>query len=264
MSDFDQAGLVRDAAQATVDRLTAGRRELRVLEAGAGKRTRLRLPADAYVVGVDTDAAAIARNDRLTVRVVADLAEYAPPPASFDLVTCWYVLEHAHDPAGLLDRLARWTAPGGLLVLAVPHLRSPKALVTKLTPHRFHVWFRRQVLGFPNAGRPGFGPYPTTLRPATAPRRMTGRLAAHGLVPVFERYFEDTKQATLRRRVRLTGWRWRLACALTRAASLGALDAARTEYVAVFRRAPAGVPSTADQGCDQPCRRSTCPTSGGR
>jgi SAM-dependent methyltransferase len=248
MSEFYEVQAVRGALQETVDHLIAGRRGLRALEAGAGKRTRLRLPDDAYVVGVDTDAAAIARNTRLTERVIADLAEYAPPPASFDLVTCWYVLEHARDPAALLDRLASWTAPGGLLVLAVPHLRSPKALVTKLTPHWFHVWFRRRVLGFPNAGRPGFGPYPTTLRPAIAPDPLAYRLAAHGLAPVFQGYFEDAKQASLRRRVRLTGWRWRLACTLTRALSLGRLDAERTEYAAVFRRVPARVASTyADQ-----------------
>jgi SAM-dependent methyltransferase len=229
--------VVRGALQQAVDRLIHDRRGLRALEAGAGKRTRLRLPEDAYVVGVDTDHAAITHNDRLDERVVADLHDYAPPPASFDLVTCWYVLEHARDPAGLLDRLGSWTAPGGLLVLAVPHLRTPKALATKLTPHRFHVWFRRRVLGYPNAGRPGFGPYPTTLRGAIAPRRLTRRLAGHGLSPVCQLYFEDAKQAALRHRVRLTGWRWRLACALTRAVSLGALDAQRTEYAVVLERA---------------------------
>ncbi|MPZ28579.1 MAG: methyltransferase domain-containing protein [Micromonosporaceae bacterium] len=228
---------VREALQRTVDALLAGRRGVRALEAGAGKRTRFRLPPDAYVVGVDTDPEAIARNLRLDQRVVADLADYHPTGSGFDLVTCWYVLEHVPDPGGLLDRLAGWTAPGGLLVLAVPHLHSPKALVTKLTPHRFHVWFRRRVLGYRNAGRPGFGPYPTTLRRAIAPRPLTRRLAGHGLVPVSQVYFEDAKQARLRHRLRLTGWRWRAACTLTRVLSLGVLDAGRSEYAAVFQLA---------------------------
>ena len=229
---------VREALQRAVESLLAGRRGLRALEAGAGKRTRLRLPDDAYVVGVDTDAAAIARNARLNERIVADLATYAPPPASFDLVTCWYVLEHARDPAALLDRLAGWTAPGGLVVLAVPNLRSPKALATKLTPHRLHVWFRRRVFGFPHAGTPGFGPYPTTLRGAIAPHALVRRFTGYGFRPAFQLYFEDAKQASLRRRVRLTGGRWRLVRTLTRVLSLGTLDAERTEYAAVFRRLP--------------------------
>jgi SAM-dependent methyltransferase len=230
---------VRGSVQQAVDALLAGRPAVRVLEAGAGKRTRLRLPTDAYVVGVDTDADAMAHNHRLDEAVVADLAGYAPPPASFDLVTCWYVLEHAADPAGLVDRLAGWTAPGGLVVLAVPHLRSPKALFTKLTPHRFHIWFRRRVLGYPNAGRPGYGPYPTTLRRAITPAALCRRLAAHGLRPVRQVYFEDAKQARLRHRLGLTGRRWRLACRLTRALSLGTLEPAGTEYAAVFQAAGA-------------------------
>jgi SAM-dependent methyltransferase len=237
--------VVRGRLQETVDTLLAGRAQVRALEAGAGKRTRLRLPPDAYVVGVDTDAAAIARNPRLDERVVTDLAEYRPPPASFDLITCWYVLEHVADPAGLLDRLAAWTAPGGLLVLAVPQLRSPKALVTKLTPHRFHVWFRRRVLGYPHAGQPGHGPYPTTLRRAITPAALTRRLAGHGLHPVWQTYFEDGKQAGLRHRLGLTGRRWTVARALTRALSLGTLEPAGTEYAAVFQATGSPTPTGA-------------------
>lgn len=253
--------VVRGRLQQVVEGALAGRRGVRALEAGAGKRTRLRLPDDAYVVGVDTDAAAIVRNHRLDERVVADLRAYRPAPAGFDLVTCWYVLEHAHDPADLLDRLAGWTAPGGLLVLAVPHLHSPKALVTKLTPHRFHVWFRRRVLGFPNAGRPGFGPYPTTLRRAIAPAALTRRLAGHGLVPVCQVFFEDAKQARLRHRVRLTGWRWRVARALVSGLTLGRLDAARTEYAVVLRAAETcDAPAVPRPSCE-PCSRCEPSTS---
>jgi SAM-dependent methyltransferase len=213
----------------------AGRDRPRVLEAGAGKRTRFEVPEDAYVVGVDTDSVAMSHNHRLDERIVGDLSRYTPA-AGFDVITCWYVLEHVPAPAELLDLFASWTAPGGLVVLAVPHLHSPKSLLTKLTPHRFHVWFRRRVLGYPRAGTPGHGPYPTTLRPAIAPAAMTGILAPRGLVPVLEGFFEDGKQVAFRRRLRLTGAAWRGACAAVRAASLGRLDAARSEYVLVLRR----------------------------
>jgi SAM-dependent methyltransferase len=121
------------ALQAKVTDILAGRRGLRALEAGAGKRTRLKLAEDAYVVGVDNDAEALARNVQLDERVLSDLAAYAPGDASFDVVTSWYVLEHVHAPRALLASFARWVAPGGLIVLAVPNLRSPKALVIKLT-----------------------------------------------------------------------------------------------------------------------------------
>ncbi len=224
------------AVQQVITDTLAHRPHPRVLDAGAGKRTRFDVPPDAYVVGVDPDDLAMARNPRLNERVVTDLATYAAPAASFDLITCWYVLEHVPNPAALVDRFATWIAPGGLVVIAVPHLHSPKALITKATPHPFHVWFRRHVLGYPQAGRPGHGPYPTTLRRAIAPAALVGRFGARGLVPVFEGYFEDGKQVAFRERVRLTGERWHAAQRFVHRISLGRLDAARSEYVVVLRR----------------------------
>jgi SAM-dependent methyltransferase len=233
---FRSAADAQFAVQRTVDAALRGRPRPRVLEAGAGKRTRLHVPIFAHVVGVDTDRVAIHRNDRLNERIVADVSLYAAPAASFDLITCWYVLEHVDAPRVLLDRFANWAAPGGLVVIAVPYLASVKAMITKLTPHAFHIWFRRRVLGGRNAGRPGHGPYRTTLRRDIAPAAMIRRLGERGLVPVFEGFFEDGKQVAFRRKLRLTGWLWRGVCGLVRAITLGRMDAARSEYLVVFRR----------------------------
>jgi SAM-dependent methyltransferase len=226
----------RAALQRRVDELLGEHLGSRVLEAGAGKHTRLSLPPDTYVVGVDTDVDALIRNSRLDERVLCDLMEYNPRPGSFDLITCWYVLDHLDRPDVLLARLSTWLRPGGLLVLAVPHLASPKALVAKWTPHTLRVWYRRRVAGSPNAGKPGFGPYPIALRRSIAPRQLSRRAAELGFDVVFEGYFEDAKQRRLREKLRVTGLRWRAARGLTRAASLGRLDAERTEYLAVLQK----------------------------
>jgi SAM-dependent methyltransferase len=254
---YQSPDALQRALQAAVDALLhPGRRpragSLQVLEAGAGKRTRLQVPDDAHVVGVDTDDTAMALNPRLDERIVGDLHNHAAAPRTFDLITCWYVLEHVDRPDVLLDRFATWTSPGGLVVLAVPNLRSPKALVTKLTPHRFHVWFRRRVLGFPNAGKPGYGPYPTTLRSSIAPRAIAKRCAAHGLSPVFEASFEDPKQVSVRTKLRLSGWRWSAVRALTQVLSAGVLDAMRSEYVVVLQRNA----TTSDGGPVSPLARA--------
>ncbi|MEV6523711.1 class I SAM-dependent methyltransferase [Longispora sp. NPDC051575] len=236
MQTFDRPTDACAALQTRVDELLGEHLGSRALEAGAGKRTRLSLPPDTYVVGVDTDPDALAWNTRLDERVLCDLMEYTPPFGTFDLITCWYVLEHVDRPELLIERFANWLRPGGLMVLAVPHLASPKSLVTKWTPHSFHIWFRRKVAGSANAGKPGFGPYPTTLRRSIAPRNLARRAADLGLSVAFEGYFEDNKQRKLRQKLRVTGAGWRAARGLTRVASLGQLDALRTEYLVVLQK----------------------------
>jgi SAM-dependent methyltransferase len=51
---------------------------------------------------------------------IGSLAEAPDPIKPFDLVVGWMVLEHLHDPVEMLQKLRRWSAPGGWLVLSVP------------------------------------------------------------------------------------------------------------------------------------------------
>ena len=43
-------------------------------------------------------------------------------PGTFDCITMITVLEHVKDPRGVLDRITKWLAPGGLLVIQTPHV----------------------------------------------------------------------------------------------------------------------------------------------
>jgi SAM-dependent methyltransferase len=188
-----------------------GRTRLWTLEAGAGTRPLFDLPEDAYIVGVDRDAEALERNQRLDERVVADLAEYRPWAAGFDLITSWYVLDGMPAPAPVLDRFATWTAHGGLVVIGVPNLRSPAGVLRRIA--------RR-----------------TKLRRVLTPGSLRRRFEEFGFVPVLQVYFEDAAQAARRRRLKITRGRWKAVQLLVRVCTLGLLDAARTDYVAVFRR----------------------------
>jgi SAM-dependent methyltransferase len=194
-----------------VDSQLAGREGIWALEAGAGTRPLFDLPEDAFIVGVDRDARTLERNTRLDQRVTVELAEYEPLAAGFDLINCWYVLDGLPDPAPVLDRFAEWTALGGLVVIAVPNLLSPHGLFSRLT------------------GR-------TKLRRPVSPTALRRRFVGRGFTPVFQAYFEDTEQAARRRRLGLTRRRWRAVQALVRVLTFGVLDAARTDYIAVFRR----------------------------
>jgi 2-polyprenyl-3-methyl-5-hydroxy-6-metoxy-1,4-benzoquinol methylase len=55
-------------------------------------------------------------------RVHIGPVESAPEPEEqYDLVVAWMVVEHLHDPLGVLEKLWRWTRPGGWLAFSVPN-----------------------------------------------------------------------------------------------------------------------------------------------
>jgi 2-polyprenyl-3-methyl-5-hydroxy-6-metoxy-1,4-benzoquinol methylase len=85
-----------------------------------------------------TDAAAEHARDALGVPVsVGTLEESAFPPAAFEAVVVWHVLEHIVDPAGALRRAHDLLKPGGLLLVAVPNAASLQARVAGR--HWFHL-----------------------------------------------------------------------------------------------------------------------------
>jgi SAM-dependent methyltransferase len=165
-----------EALQQAVARLLDGRPAPRVLDAGCGEQSALRVPPDAHVVGVDISAELLARNERLDERITADLESDPLPSGDFDLVVCWDVLEHLRRPVPALERLAAAVGEDGLLVLGLPNAASTKGLVTKLTPHRFHRWAYRRLLGS------GAEPFPTFLRLSITPGALHRFARRNGLV----------------------------------------------------------------------------------
>jgi 2-polyprenyl-3-methyl-5-hydroxy-6-metoxy-1,4-benzoquinol methylase len=136
----------------------SGRSGLRVLDAGCGSDSaRAGFPVpdafnDAHVVGIDVSSEALDRNVLLDERIVADLQSWRAPAQSYDVVVSWDVLEHLSDPMRAVRNLAQAVAPGGILVIGIPHVWSLKGLVTKLTP----FWFHRFAIGPSSASaRPG-------------------------------------------------------------------------------------------------------------
>ncbi|MBW2281110.1 MAG: class I SAM-dependent methyltransferase [Deltaproteobacteria bacterium] len=62
--------------------------------------------------------------------VTVDVGEFRPgryPPASFDVISIWHVLEHDQQPAAALAAARESLVPGGALVLAVPNYASVQA-----------------------------------------------------------------------------------------------------------------------------------------
>lgn len=148
---------------------------LAVMEAGCGRYRHIQYPVSAQVTGLDISAEQIASNEYAHEKIVGDVQTWQTD-RQWDVVICIYLLEHVDDPAGAVANLLRWTRPGGLLIIAVPNLHSLKGLVTRATPFGFHHWFYQHVYRRP------YAIFPTTMRPAIAPRRLRRQLAGHPIV----------------------------------------------------------------------------------
>ncbi len=99
----------------------------RLLDVGCGNGqllTRLR-DLGWQVEGVEVDPAAVeqARAGGLKVHL-GSLEAQQYPQNHFDVITMSHVIEHVHDPAGLLRECHRILQPGGRLVAITPNLES--------------------------------------------------------------------------------------------------------------------------------------------
>lgn len=101
-------------------------RPIRLLDVGRGLSafaTHMSRNDAATVTATDVSAHAIARNQEADpsvnwIQAAAD--EEVAPPASFDVITAWDVLEHLRDPASALDAFHIMLADRGSLMVVVP------------------------------------------------------------------------------------------------------------------------------------------------
>jgi SAM-dependent methyltransferase len=238
MSTYNRARVYQDEArrelQQVVDRLSATQPLRRVLDAGCGFELPLDFPPSVELVGLDSSAEAMAKNENLDDAIVGDLETVELDEKSFDAVLCWTVLEHLERPELALRNLAHALRPGGLLIIGVPNVWSLKGLITKVTPHRFHVWVYRHLLGHPDAGKPGVGPYRTYLKLVISPRRLTRLARANHLELLYaQMYGEAPNQLPAALRRAWTGLARGFGVLL-----LGKHDPSASEYAAVFRKLP--------------------------
>ncbi len=145
------------------------------------------------VIGVEPDpiAANIAREYfKLTV-IPSGIEEADLPVNSFQAVTLRHVIEHVHDPIGLLRKCYRLLAPGGKLVILTPNVKSLGHLIfgpnwSELDPPRHLYLFSPKTL-FDIARQAGLPPATQVRSTARAARwtwtpsasiRSTGRSSA--------------------------------------------------------------------------------------
>ena len=222
--------------QRVVDGYLNGREHVSVLEAGCGSVTHLDLHGKAKVVGLDVSERQLARNTQLDERILGDVETYPLPANRFDLVVCWNVLEHVPHPDLAVANLASTLCDGGLLILAVPNAASIKGVVTKFTPHRFHLWVHRVLLGRRDAGTEGRGPFPTFMRRSMSPSALVREASARDLRVEYLRLYEGDQQRRIRRRLWLVGPIWWLLRTAVDILSVGTISSELTDCFVVFRK----------------------------
>ena len=230
MSDANQR------AQAVIDDVFAGRRELDVLEAGCGSASHVKIPTGSVLTGIDISEDQLAANPHLDVKICGDLQAYRWPRESFDLVICWDVLEHLQQPALALRNLVEAVRPGGLLVLAVPARESLKGVLTRLTPYGFHLWFYRNVIG-DRSSRLESRQFPTYLRPDVGRGRLREITESFGCEVAHLELYEGPVQTALRQRSRVADIAFGAMASASRAITSGRYDPSLTDLIMVLKKA---------------------------
>ena len=178
---------------------------LRILEAGCGRTWAHRLSVPYVLTGLDLDPDALAARTDLHHAIVGDLrtAEFAPH--SFDVIYNAFVLEHVRGAREVLERFLGWLAPGGMLILKVPDRDSAYGFLTRLTPFWAHVMIYRHMLGYPQAGTPGHGPYRTYYDKVVSERGLREFCLGNGMnAPELYRLCSYESQRSMRTAAFLT------------------------------------------------------------
>jgi 2-polyprenyl-3-methyl-5-hydroxy-6-metoxy-1,4-benzoquinol methylase len=185
--------------QLIVDKLLSNKKDIKALEAGCGSCSRIDMGKEVYLVGIDISEEQLQKNSTLNEKILGDIQSYDLPTSEFDIIVCWDVLEHISQPKKALENLIKALKKDGFIVLAIPNILSVKGTLTKYTPHWFHVWVYRNLLGYKLAGKEGHLPFRTILRFSIAPKFIKQFAHNNNLSIEYYSIYECQKQKDMRR-----------------------------------------------------------------
>jgi SAM-dependent methyltransferase len=176
---------------------------LAIYEAGGGSTSFLPLSVlgRAHVTVVDIDEDQIRNNTYAQETILGDIQTHRFAPDSFDLVICYNVIEHVPDVEAALRGFCQAIKKGGLILIGAPNPRSLSGVVTKYSPHWFHVWFYRHVRGDKKAGLPGQAPFPTHFHPLVTLANLDAFAKQHRLQVIYKKEYESPRYPEMRKRM---------------------------------------------------------------
>lgn len=227
---------LREVQEFLVDRLRG--KPVRIYEAGGGSLSIVPLAslANPAVSVVDIDETQLRNNRYANTMIHGDIQTYVFPPDSFDLVVCHNVIEHLPSVDQAIRQFHHALGPGGLLFIGAPNPASLFGLVTKYTPHWFHVWFYREIFRDKDAGKPGRHPFRTFYHPIVSPKALLEFCTRVGLEPIYFNLYIGKNYMSLRETRPIIGRSLGVALGLMNALTFGRLKLAHGDYHAVFRK----------------------------
>lgn len=190
---------------AYLNRWRSRKGRISVLEAGGGSRSYVNLSSADIVTAIDISQEQLNRNTYATHKILGDLHTFRFDDHAYDLIVCFDVLEHLDRPGDVLRSFVRALKSDGILCIAAPYNDSFFGLLTKHTPHWFHVFVYRYFFQSATAGRPGYAPFPTMLRKEMNPYHIVSFARQHDLDVKYFRLYERGRRDHIRRKSRILG-----------------------------------------------------------
>jgi 2-polyprenyl-3-methyl-5-hydroxy-6-metoxy-1,4-benzoquinol methylase len=161
--------------------------QLNILEAGCGRFWPINMSEVQYLLtGVDVNKDAIeirqTRQNDLDETIIGDLRYINLEENKYDIIYNSFVLEHIDGAEHVLRNFLKWLKPGGFLLLNFPDRNSVFGFITRVTPFWFHVFYKKYILGYRNAGKPGWDPFPTFYDKVLSRKRFHEFCKNHGLI----------------------------------------------------------------------------------
>jgi SAM-dependent methyltransferase len=213
-------------------------RFVRIYEAGGGSASVLPLSSmnDRSIVVVDIDEIQLSNNKYADTKILGDIQTYVFPANSFDLIICYNVIEHLPAVDQAIGKFYHALAPGGLLFIGAPNPESLFGMVTKYSPHWFHVWFYRVILRRKNAGKPGQVPFRTVYHPIVSPKKLLKFCEHIGFEGIYLDIYVSGNYTKVREARPIVGSSLNVVIALLNSLTFGKLGLEYGDYHAVLRK----------------------------
>lgn len=215
-----------------------GRNDIDVLEAGGGSNTHIVFSNDKKVTitTIDISNVQLDMNSYATYKILGDICKHHFAPESYDVIVCYDVLEHVDAPEAALQSFIGALKRGGCILIGAPNPISLKGIITKFTPHLVHVLFYRIIHNSPDAGKPGYFPYPTTMKFFISPHNLAAVCKRAGLEVVYLNLYESQVRDTVRKKSRLLGTAIDFAIRVLSLASAGRYTPELSDFHLIVRK----------------------------